>query len=81
MKIYQTALAEALSSSSSQPLSLQEANGLAAQALLTHTAKEVIKAMTQVLALPPRMPRHLREVVYEWLGGWWGGGMEEERRR
>ena len=78
MVVYKTALADALASTStSDPASQAEttakASGIAATHLQTYTAGLVIKAMEEVIRLPPRMPPHLRESIYEWLSlmvGW-----------
>lgn len=80
MVVYKSAIADALASSSdtaadstTQAELTAKASGLAATHLQTHTANLVIKAMEEVIRLPPRMPPHLRESVYEWLSlmvGW-----------
>jgi nucleoside 2-deoxyribosyltransferase len=44
------------------------ADALAAKVVLEFVAAEVVQALREVVALPPRLPRELREPVYEWLG-------------
>ncbi len=83
MAIYKSALVDALASTSTttdpdpdpaaQAKNTAKASGIASTHLQTHTANLVIKAMEEVIRLPPRMPPHLRQGVYEWLSlmvGW-----------
>jgi hypothetical protein len=78
MAVYKTALFDASSTSTSnieggKKMSFSEANLLASQALLQHTATKIIQAMDEVIQIPPRLPKRLREGVYEWLAlmvGW-----------
>ena len=65
MSVYKTGLTSNPNSSSS--------SFTAAEALQQHTATQIISAMESVIRLPPRLPPHLREGVYEWLSlmvGW-----------
>ena len=88
MAVYKTALADALATTTSstapsdsadtttansEAARIAAANATASTALLTQTATQIIRAMNEVLRLPPRLPPHLRESVYEWLSlmvGW-----------
>jgi nucleoside 2-deoxyribosyltransferase len=39
----------------------------AAQLVCEHVAAHCVRALERVLALPPAMPKHLREEAYQWL--------------
>jgi nucleoside 2-deoxyribosyltransferase len=67
MNIYKEALSEALSLQKEKDV--VAANDIAAEALLRYTAERVVVAMEEVVALPPRLPVHLREGVFEWIAG------------
>jgi hypothetical protein len=90
MAVYKTALVDACTSTSNsgekeeKKLSLSEANLLASQALLQHTATKIIQAMDEVIRIPPRLPKRLREGVYEWLAlmvGWKEDDGDDQRGR
>ena len=64
-------------------------NFRAAESLLHKTAADVVRAMEEVLAMPPKLPKELREGVYKWLGmmpgfageggAEWAGGLCKEK--
>jgi hypothetical protein len=77
MAVYKTSLAQAMKDGS---ISLSECNALAGEVLMREVAERVVKAMEEVVQIPPRMPRELRGSAYEWLSlmvGWRDGGDEE----
>jgi hypothetical protein len=67
MNVYKEALSEALSLQKERDVAA--ANDVAAETLLRYTAEKIVLAMEEVVALPPRLPAHLRDGVYEWIAG------------
>jgi nucleoside 2-deoxyribosyltransferase len=69
MNVYKEALSEALGLQPEGSRDVAAANAVAAETLLRYTAEKIVVAMEEVVALPPRLPVHLREGVYEWISG------------
>ena len=90
MAVYKSALASAMESLSSmsskvtagEESSISEVNALCAEAMRRHVAEKVVRAMEEVVRMPPRMPKHLREGVWQWMSsmvGWMEGDLEAEK--
>lgn len=75
---YKTGLARAIEQRNIKPDHVENVTSLdmgggpaamkAGEMLLEETARQVVKAFEEVLALPARLPKELRPHVYEWIG-------------